>query len=44
MYLRSETIAAVATGLTDSGISIIRVSGPESFMPTCRKLINFEQI
>ena len=31
MFLRSETIAAVATGLTDSGISIIRVSGFDSF-------------
>lgn len=30
MLLKNETIAAIATGLTDSGISIIRVSGPES--------------
>jgi tRNA modification GTPase len=27
----SETIAAIATGLTNAGISIIRISGPESF-------------
>ena len=30
MYLKCETIAAIATGLTDSGISIIRVSGSDS--------------
>ena len=30
MILKNETIAAIATGLTDSGISIIRVSGLES--------------
>ena len=27
----NDTIAAIATGLTNSGISIIRISGPESF-------------
>ena len=50
MFLRSETIAAVATGLTDSGISIIRVSGFDSFtivdkifkMPSGKSLINCE--
>ena len=26
-----ETIAAIATGLSESGISIIRVSGPDAF-------------
>ena len=30
MILKSETIAAVATALNDSGIGIIRVSGDES--------------
>ena len=30
MFLKSETIAAVATALNDSGIGIIRVSGDES--------------
>ena len=31
-YLKTnDTIAAIATGLTNSGISIIRISGPESF-------------
>ena len=30
MILNNETIAAIATGLTDSGISIIRVSGKEA--------------
>ena len=29
--LNSETIAAVSTGLTESGIGIIRISGPESY-------------
>ena len=27
----SETIAAIATGMTESGIGIIRISGPESY-------------
>ena len=27
----NETIAAIATGLSESGISIIRVSGPDAF-------------
>ena len=27
----TETIAAIATGLTESGIGIIRISGPESY-------------
>ncbi len=27
----NDTIAAIATGITNSGISIIRISGPESF-------------
>ena len=30
MILKSETIAAVATALNDSGIGIIRVSGDEA--------------
>lgn len=29
--IHTDTIAAIATGLTESGIGIIRVSGPESF-------------
>ena len=29
--MKSDTIAAIATGMTNSGISIIRVSGPEAF-------------
>lgn len=28
--LKNDTIAAIATGLTDSGIGIIRISGPEA--------------
>jgi len=31
MSERNETIAAIATGLTPSGIGIVRISGPESF-------------
>lgn len=31
MYKKNETIAAIATGLSDSGISIIRVSGGQAF-------------
>ena len=30
MY-NSDTIAAIATGMTNSGIGIIRISGSESF-------------
>ena len=30
-YESNETIAAIATGLTESGIGIIRISGPESY-------------
>lgn len=29
--MESQTIAAIATGLTESGIGIIRISGPESY-------------
>ncbi len=29
--MRTDTIAAVATGLTNSGIGIVRISGPDSF-------------
>lgn len=29
--MRTDTIAAIATGLTDSGIGIVRISGPNSF-------------
>ncbi len=29
--MRTETIAAIATGLTDSGIGIVRISGPDAF-------------
>ena len=28
--MKSDTIAAIATGMTNSGISIIRVSGPDA--------------
>ena len=28
--MKSDTIAAIATGMTNSGISIIRVSGPKA--------------
>lgn len=31
MSLKNETIAAIATGLTPSGIGIVRISGPDSF-------------
>lgn len=30
MIIKSETIAAIATALSNSGISIIRMSGPDS--------------
>ncbi len=30
--LKKDTIAAIATGLTDSGIGIIRISGPEAVL------------
>lgn len=30
--MKSDTIAAIATGMTNSGISIIRVSGPEAVL------------
>ncbi len=30
MFEKSDTIAAVATGLTNSGVGIIRISGPEA--------------
>lgn len=30
MFEKSDTIAAIATGLTNSGIGIIRISGPEA--------------
>jgi len=50
MGLKSETIAAVATALNDSGIGIIRVSGDESIeivnriykSPGKKKLVDFE--
>ena len=50
MILKSETIAAVATALNDSGIGIIRVSGEESIeivnriyrSPGKKKLVDFE--
>ena len=29
--MKTETIAAIATGLTDSGIGIVRISGPDAF-------------
>ena len=29
--MRTDTIAAIATGLTDSGIGIVRISGPDAF-------------
>ncbi len=29
--MRTDTIAAIATGLSDSGIGIIRISGPDAF-------------
>jgi len=31
LYMKTDTIAAIATSLSDSGIGIVRVSGPESF-------------
>jgi len=37
MSLKNETIAAIATGLTASGIGIIRISGPDSY-DVCRKI------
>lgn len=50
MGLKSETIAAVATALNDSGIGIVRVSGDESIeivnriykSPGKKKLVDFE--
>ena len=30
--MRKETIAAIATAMSDSGIGIIRISGPEAFL------------
>lgn len=30
VYVRSDTIAAIATGMTDSGIGIVRISGEDS--------------
>ena len=50
MILKSETIAAVATALNDSGIGIIRVSGDESIeivnkiyrSPGKKRLVDFE--
>ena len=50
MILKSETIAAVATALNDSGIGIIRVSGDEAIeivnriyrSPGKKRLIDFE--
>mgnify|MGYP003303170687 CR=1 FL=1 len=50
MILKSETIAAVATALNDSGIGIIRVSGDESIEivnkiyrgPGKKKLVDFK--
>ena len=50
MFLKSETIAAVATALNDSGIGIIRVSGDEAIeivnriykSPGKKKLVDFE--
>ncbi len=29
--MKTDTIAAIATGLTDSGIGIVRISGPDAF-------------
>ena len=29
--MKKETIAAIATAMTNSGIGIVRVSGPEAF-------------
>ena len=29
--MSTETIAAIATGMTNSGIGIVRISGKESF-------------
>ena len=34
--LRNETIAAIATAMTNAGISVIRVSGPDAFAVTDR--------
>lgn len=50
MSLKNETIAAIATGLTPSGIGIVRISGPNSFA-VCGKIftnkygkpVSFEQ-
>ena len=50
MFLKSETIAAVATALNDSGIGIIRVSGDEAIeivnriyrSPGKKRLVDFE--
>ena len=50
MILKSETIAAVATALNDSGIGIIRVSGDEAIeivnkiyrSPGKKRLVDFE--
>lgn len=37
MMMRTDTIAAIATGLTDSGIGIVRVSGDKAF-PVIEKI------
>ena len=29
-FMKTDTIAAIATGMTNSGIGIIRISGPDS--------------
>lgn len=34
--MRTDTIAAIATGLSDSGIGIVRVSGEDAFFVLCR--------
>ena len=38
--MRSDTVAAIATALSDSGIGIIRVSGPEAVEISDRVFVN----
>ena len=31
LRMKKDTIAAISTGMTNSGIGIVRISGPEAF-------------
>ena len=38
--MKSDTIAAIATALSDAGIGIIRISGPEAIAVANRVVVN----